>query len=293
MTRSSLPWWSYLVGVAWAAVLVQGLTWVVFGFGRLAPAPRGVMIATVVWGVLIGVYRAWLQWCLTFVVAAVVFAASTVVLLRPDREPGRPSGNAAGELEYVFLVPVSYGVLCILLSLAVGLGVALGWLWRRRRAAAPSVVGAAGRRRLVWLTAAGVLWALVVAVDVALGSGHTGMLWIPLVAVPAPVLVLAGATAGWGAVIGALREWAEVPAALGLGAAAAVVGVMAAGAVDAGYWGSALANSAVLVAMPFGVVAFALSVGVVAAGSVASLAHRVRRRSDGSAEDGRGMLTYS
>ena len=292
MTRSSLPWWSYLVGVVWAAVLVQQLAGAVFGNVGFTALSRGpVIVASVLWGVLIGVYRAWPQWCLTFVLAAVVFAAVTVVLLRPTQEPRQHSGNGgAGLVFYLILLPPLYGVLCALLSLAVGLGVVLGWLWRRRRRSAPTVVVAVRRRRLVWLTAAGALWALAVAVGVALASDRSGVLWIPLVAVPAPVLALAAATVAWGAVIGALREWAEVPAALGLGATAVVAGIVAAGAVGTGYWGGTFANSAVTVAAGFGLVALTLSLGVVAAGGLASLTHRVRRRSNGSAEDVRTQV---
>jgi len=283
MTRSALPWWSYLVGAVWAAVLVQTLAEAAFGtIGSTAEQRWVATVATVLWGIVIGVYRAWPQWCLTFVLAAAAIAAVMVKLVRSVQDPpGGHSGNGgAGVFLVLVLLPAFYGALCALLTLAVGLGVVLSWLWRHRRRSEPHVVVADRRRRLVWLTAAGALWAVAVAVGVALGSGRDGVLWIPLVAAPTPVvLVLAAATVGWGSVIGALREWAEVPVALGLGAAVVVTGLVAAGAVGPGYWGGTYVNSAATLAAGFGLLALALSLGVVVAGGVASLTHHMRRRS--------------
>jgi hypothetical protein len=284
MTRSALPWWPYLVGVAWAAVLIHRMTVVVLGAVNFAALTRDVVITTVLWGVLIGFYRAWLPWCLSYVLAALVFAAATAMLWPSTPEP---SGQNSGEgwavfVAYISLLPASYGLLAAPLTLAVGFGVALGWLWRRWRRSTPTVAVAVRSRRLVWLTAAGALWALAVVVGVAFGSYSNGWLWIPLVAPPpVPILVLAVVTVGWGAVIGGLREWAEVPVALGLGAAAMAAGIVTTGAVDTGYWGGPLVNAAVTVAAGFGLLALTLSLGVVAAGGVASLAHRRRRRSGG------------
>jgi hypothetical protein len=58
-------------------------------------------------------------------------------------------------------------------------------------------------------------------------------------------------------------------------------GIATTGAVDTGYWGGPLVNAAVTVAAGFGLLALALSLGVVAVGGVATLTHRRRRRSDG------------
>src|SRR5262249_59062882 len=115
--------------------------------------------------------------------------------------PGQRSGDRGGFVAlYLVLLPAPYGVLCALLALAAGLGVVLGWQWRRLRRSAPVAAVALRRGRLVWLVAAGVLLALGGAVGVASGSGRAGGLGIPLAPGPAPVPAVAGARVGSGPV---------------------------------------------------------------------------------------------
>ncbi len=262
-----MPRWCYLAGVLWAAVLAYTLGEAAFGQDGLAAVPLvPVTAVTVLWSVLIGVYRAWPLWCLTVVTAGAVFTVLAVLAVRSGQQPAGQHfvdrGAIVGFL--VAALPAPFGALVTVQAGAAAIGALASVLWRRVLWRRGSPTGT--RARIGWLTAGGSAWAVAVAVGVAGGLDPAGLLWEPGEPMAVPVLLLVALTVGWGAVIGGLREWAEVPAALGLAGVAATIGIVAAGTIGRGGWVDLWGWDGQLatVAAAFGLVALALSLGVVA-----------------------------
>jgi hypothetical protein len=282
-----MRWWAYLPGVVWLVSLTATVHSEVFSgapFTMVSLLPEAVL--TVLWGAVLGVHRAWPQLCLAVLAAGAVWAVSTAVFLG---QVGIALGPHLTErtvaLLYVLLIPMPFGVLCTALAASTGLGMLVART-RRGSGSEPAGDGVVPRQRLAWLTVAGSLWAVLVAVGTWLEVDSRDPSWITDASSSSMIVVVAIVSVVWGGVIGALREWAEVPMALGLAAVAVIVATALGGAVGPGLFGGTFANTAATMATVFGLVILALSLGAVAAGSVSSLTHATRRRHPGPGGDG-------
>lgn len=288
MTGSVMRWWAYLPGVVWLVSLTATVHAEVFSgtpFTIVSLLPEAVL--TVLWGAVLGVHRAWPQLCLAVLAAGAVWAVSTAVFLgQVGIALGPHLTESAVVLAYVLLIPMPFGVLCIALAASTGLGMLLALAWQRGSASDPAGDGTVRRQRLAWLTAAGSLWAVVVAVGTWLEVDSRDPSWMVDSSSLSMIVVVVIASVVWGGVLGALREWAEVPTALALAAVAVIVATALGGAVGPGLFGGTFANTAATVATVFGLVVFALSLGAVAAGSVSSLTRAALRRHPDPGGDG-------